>query len=136
MSATTDTVYTAGWATIDRVSPLATFDPNTSIGSAYWNLNNHLQVARGDIQVGGTLVSDATRASVLDVAGNLQPGIRVEMVKWINMLVSAYPIIAPAPGSNVSDSEPFLGGVLDGEIFGIPKKLLIAGAVAYFIFKD
>lgn len=137
MSATSDNVYLAGRALVDRITGLANFDPSSAVGSAYWNLSNHLAIARGDASVGGTPVSDATRAAVL-TNGELTSGIRANMVTWINTLLAAYPApIATVPtsttgtGTGTGTSTPDTS-FLDGEIFGIPTKWLLIGAGLYF----
>lgn len=134
MSVTTDSVYLAGRALIDRVTGLTNFDPSSLVGSAYWNLSNHLAVARGDANVGGTPVSAETRAATVAANGELQPGVRNSMIAWINTLLAAY----PAPVATVPTSTTGTGtsapdaSFLDGEIFGIPTKWLLIGAGLYF----
>lgn len=49
--------------------------------------------------------------------------------------------VAPAPGGNgggviTPGGSGFLGGILDGEIFGVNKKIVIGLAAAWFLLKD
>lgn len=143
MSVINDPVYQAALQTLNRVANLIPMplNSNTEDGNAFANLSNHLAVARGDTSVGGTLVSDATRSYVLDASGNIQPGVRTALTTWAATLNKLYPLPATAAvitttgtGSApvVVTSAPFLGGILDGEIFGIDKKILAAAALLYF----
>lgn len=132
--ATSDTVYLTGKALMDRISSLATFDPSTLVGSAFWNLSNHLAVARGDVNVGGTPVSAETRAATVAPNGEIQPAIRNQMIAWINTLLAAYPApVVTVPTSTTPGTTTTLPGAsfLDGEIFGIPTKWLLIGAGLY-----
>lgn len=151
MSVTTDSIYNAAWAALGRAETAANYpanvqDSHSALGSAYWNLYNWLRIARGDATVQGSAVTTDQRAAALDANGNLLAGLRSQIAGWTSAIDAVYPPAAttappvvvtppgttPPPGTNA----PFLGGILDGQIFGIPTKyLLIAGAL-YLFTKD
>lgn len=107
---TSDAVFNNGWDAIEAFqdsSLFATANANTVVGSAYFNLVNHLAIAQGDTSLGGSPVTQAQRDAVLNADGSLRTSIRGELASWttiINNALAAGDTVLTDPDDDVIDT--------------------------------